>query len=75
MTDIPFNPSLAVQELEEKLDKFILQYHAVKQENSSLKSQQVILVEEKAQLLDKTALARTRVEAMITRLKAMEHSS
>jgi cell division protein ZapB len=47
----------------------------VKNENSSLKIKQESLVREKAKLLEKTTLARTRVEAMITRLKAMEQGS
>jgi cell division protein ZapB len=47
----------------------------VKNENNSLKSKQEVLVMEKAKLLEKTTLARTRVEAMITRLKEMEQGS
>jgi cell division protein ZapB len=60
---------------EDKLDRLIDIYHTMKNENSSLKIKQETLVQEKAQLLEKTTLARTRVEAMITRLKAMEHGS
>jgi cell division protein ZapB len=41
----------------------------------SLKTKQDALVREKAKLLEKTSLARTQVEAMITRLKAMEKNS
>jgi cell division protein ZapB len=47
----------------------------VKNENKSLKTKQDSLVREKAKLLEKTTLAKTRVEAMITRLKAMENGS
>jgi cell division protein ZapB len=61
--------------LEDKLDQLIEQYNSLKNENTSLKTQQQALVQEKARLLEKTALARIRVEAMITRLKAMEHGS
>ncbi|TRW92181.1 TIGR02449 family protein [Candidatus Methylobacter oryzae] len=69
------NQSLELKKLEEKLDQLIEQYAHVKNENSSLKIKQDSLVREKAKLLEKTTLARTRVEAMITRLKAMENGS
>jgi cell division protein ZapB len=73
MTEI--HQSLALKYLEGKLDQLIEQYHCVRIENSSLKTKQETLVREKAKLLEKTNLARTRVEAMITRLKAMEPGS
>lgn len=66
---------LELKDLEGKLDQLIEQYRFVKIENNSLKSKQETLVREKARLLEKTNLARTRVEAMITRLKAMERGS
>jgi cell division protein ZapB len=69
------NQTLELKDLEEKLDQLILQYANVKNENKSLKIKQDSLVREKAKLLEKTTLARTRVEAMITRLKAMENES
>lgn len=69
------NQSLELKDLEDKLDQLIQQYTSVKNENSSLKIKQDSLVREKAKLLEKTTLARTRVEAMITRLKAMENGS
>ena len=66
---------IELKDFEDKLDQFIDKYHTMKNENSSLKIRQETLVQEKAQLLEKTTLARTRVEAMIARLKAMEHGS
>jgi len=69
------NQSLELKDLEDKLDQLIEQYANVKNENNSLKTKQDSLVREKAKLLEKTTLARTRVEAMITRLKAMENGS
>jgi cell division protein ZapB len=66
---------LELKDLEGKLDQLIEQYRFVKIENNSLKSKQETLVREKAKLLEKANLARTRVEAMITRLKAMERGS
>ena len=67
--------SLELKDFEDKLDQLIDEYHTMKTENSSLKIKQEALAQEKAQLLEKTSLARTRVAAMITRLKAMEHGS
>ena len=67
--------SLELKDLEDKLDQLIAQYQSVKNENNSLKTKQEVLVMEKAKLLEKTTLARTRVEAMITRLKEMEQGS
>ena len=67
--------SLELKDLEDKLDHLIAQYQTVKNENTSLKTKQEVLVMEKAKLLEKTTQARTRVEAMITRLKEMEQGS
>ena len=70
----PYQP-LELRELENKLDKLIERFHAVQQENLLLKSQQDSLILEKAQLVEKTTLARTRIEAMIERLKEMEQGT
>ena len=43
-------------------------------ENESLKHQQATLSSERARLIEKNEQARTRIEAMISRLKAMESS-
>ena len=69
------NPTIELKDFEDKLDQLIGKYHSLKNENSSLKIKQETLTQEKSQLLEKTNLARTRVEALITRLKAMEHGS
>ncbi|CCE24964.1 TIGR02449 family protein [Methylotuvimicrobium alcaliphilum] len=67
--------SLELKDLEEKLDLLIEQYNAIKNENHLLKVKQAELVKQKAKLLEKTTLAKTRVEAMISRLKSMEHGT
>jgi len=69
------NQSFDIKELEDKLDELIQLYGAVQNENTTLKVKQDELVREKAKLVEKTNLARTRVEAMISRLKTMEHGS
>lgn len=73
MSDLQNDSSIELRDLEEKLDTLINKFETTQQENNSLKTKQSELVREKAKLLEKTTLARTRVEAMITRLKSMEH--
>ncbi len=72
MIDTETNQSLEIKLLEEKVDQLIHQYELLSNENRTLKTKQEELVREKARLIEKTNLARTRVEAMITRLKSME---
>jgi cell division protein ZapB len=74
MTDKEPYQSLELRDLETKLDQLIDLYDSVKNENETLKSKQDDLVREKAYLLEKTTIARNRVEAMILRLKAMGQS-
>ncbi len=75
MTQPEKDPLTELEALEAKLDALIAQYSLIKNENKSLKVKQDALVKEKAKLLEKTTLAKARVEAMIARLKAMEHDS
>jgi cell division protein ZapB len=75
MSELENNTPTELKDLEEKLDTLISRYDLIKQENNSLKTKQDELVKEKARLLEKTTIARTRVEAMITRLKSMEHEA
>lgn len=75
MADIDNNTSTELKDLEQKLDTLINRFDSINHENTSLKTKQNELVKEKAKLLEKTTIARTRVEAMITRLKSMEHGS
>lgn len=68
-------PTEELKSLENKLDVLVNEYKHIKVENVTLKTKQDTLVREKAKLLEKTTLARTQVEAMINRLKAMEQNS
>jgi len=47
----------------------------LKEENRSLRNQQESLTSERAQLIERNELAKTRVEAMINRLRAMEQNA
>jgi cell division protein ZapB len=50
----------------------IYRCHQLEQENRSLRSQENAWRKERGRLIEKNELARTRVEAMIERLKALE---
>ena len=75
MSDSTQRPATEYNQLEKQLDELLKRYHLLKAENESLKIKQESLVKGKAKLLAKTTLAKTKVEAMITRLKSMEESS
>ena len=64
-----------LRKLEQRVDELIGTCTHLGDENRSLKAQQEKLVAERAALIEKTELARSRVEAMITRLKALESGS
>ena len=70
-------PSKAIQMdiklLEQRVDDLINTCSDLQQENDTLRLKQDSLMAERAELIEKTELARTRVEAMINRLKAMEN--
>ncbi|MHB8742894.1 MAG: TIGR02449 family protein [Sulfuricaulis sp.] len=60
--------------LESRIDELIETCRRLKGENQSLKSEQNDLSEQHARLMEKTRLARARIETMIDRLKALERS-
>ena len=74
MSDIETNDDaeLDLKKLEARTEELIRTCNLLKEENSSLRTRQDSLVAERAALIEKTELARNRVEAMITRLKSME---
>ena len=69
------DPGLFSQELarlEKRLDELVVICNQLKEENRSLKDRQDTLIADRATLLQKNEQVRARVEAMISRLKAME---
>jgi cell division protein ZapB len=58
--------------LEQNIDTLLSQCAHLREENRILRLSQENLTAERAVLLEKNELARSRVEAMIGRLKAME---
>ncbi len=68
----PEHPRLA--DLHQQLESLVQACTQLKDENRSLRQQQGQLISERAGLIEKNDLARSRVEGMINRLKAMEES-
>lgn len=64
--------SISLRALEARLDELIRTCEELSDENRALRDQQSHLMAERAALIEKSELARSRVEAMIARLKAME---
>jgi len=63
---------LDLKRLEQRVDELIHTTQVLASENSGLRDQQKQLMSERSELIKKTELARTRVEAMIKRLKSLE---
>ena len=63
---------LSIDTLSQKIDMLIQRCQLLQDENSQLKTQLASWQSERLQLIQKSDLARTKVEAMITRLKALE---
>ena len=61
-----------INSLENRIDELIKSVDDLRDENRALRTQQDNLIAERASLIEKSELARSRVESMIARLKAME---
>ena len=61
-----------LQVLEQKIDELIALCDQLNRENRALKAESAAWQQERQDLMDKNEIARTRVEAMINRLRAME---
>jgi cell division protein ZapB len=61
-----------IQSLEAKIDALIALNAKLTNENRTLREQQSQLQAEKTALMEKTTLARQKIEAMIDRLKTLE---
>ena len=64
-----------LRQLEQRIDDLIDTVGLLKNENTNLRQQQDRLVTKRSQLIEKTEKARSRVEAMISRLKSLELDS
>ena len=64
-----------LKRLEFRVEELVRTVERMKEENRSLRVQQEHMTAERAQLIERNELARSRVEAMIGRLKAMEQNA
>lgn len=64
-----------LKQLEKSLADLVLTCTQLREENRSLRQRQDTLIAERANLLQKSEQARSRVEAMVGRLKSMEHTA
>ncbi len=61
-----------IQQLEQQVDQLLRAGRRVREENLLLRSQQAAWLSERAQLIEKTDIARGRIEKMVTRLKQLD---
>lgn len=66
---------LELKQLDKRVDELVTLVTQLQEENRALRQRQDMLMGERATLLQKNEQVRARVEAMIGRLKAMEHSA
>gem|GEM_PF-426165 len=64
-----------LQAIRQAVEQLLAQLQALRGENEVLKQRMDVLLAEKAQLMQKNDQARTRLEAMINRLKMLEQSA
>jgi cell division protein ZapB len=64
-----------LKKLERRIDDLVAIVTQLKEENRALHQRQDALTSDRANLLQKNEQVRARVEAMIGRLKAMEHGA
>ena len=63
-----------LQQLNDKVDRLIGKFKELEADNSMLREMQKGWQQERMKLLQKNDLARTKIEAMISRLKALEQN-
>lgn len=63
-----------VKQLESRIDDLIDACQRLKSENQRLHTNQTDMTDEHERLVEKTKIARSRIQGMIERLKALEHS-
>jgi cell division protein ZapB len=70
----PRRDSDELKKLEARIEELIDECQRLRRENLQLKSERGDLSEKHARLMEKTRIARERIEAMIGRLKALERT-
>jgi cell division protein ZapB len=76
MNDVPKNQlDLELRRLEKRVDELVALNRQLQEENRALRVRHDSLNTERASLLHRNEQVRTRVEAMIGRLKTLEHGT
>jgi cell division protein ZapB len=71
----PTQLDLELVRLSQLIEELLAEVRSLKEENLALRRAQDSLASERASLLQKNEQVRTRVEAMIGRLKTLEHGT
>jgi cell division protein ZapB len=66
---------LELKRLDKRIEELIATVQQLKEENRALRQRQDLLSTERTSLLQRNEQVRTRVEAMIGRLKTLEHGA
>ncbi len=64
-----------LRRLETRIDELVATVHRLKEENRALRQRQEVIAADRTALLNRNDQVRTRVEAIIGRLRAMEHGA
>lgn len=64
-----------IKALEERIDDLIGVLRRLRKENEGLKSSQESLIEERTKLAEKNRMARSRLESIVDRLRALEKTT
>jgi cell division protein ZapB len=62
----------ALEQLEQQVEELLRVGRRLREENMLLRSQQAAWLSERAQLIEKTDVAKTRIERMLGRLKELD---
>ena len=69
------NMDTELRRLETRIDELVATVHRLKEENRALRQRQEVIAADRTALLNRNDQVRTRVEAIIGRLRAMEHGA
>ncbi|AFJ02383.1 TIGR02449 family protein [Methylophaga frappieri] len=61
-----------VQQLEQQIEQLLRAGRRLREENLLLRSQQAAWLSERAQLIEKTDIAKSRIDKMVMRLKQLD---
>ncbi len=73
MNNLKLDTVSDIEHLEIQVDDLLRFCNQLQDENRSLREKQKILVNERATLIEKNERARLKIDAMLTRLRSMEH--